>query len=191
MEIRFIRHGPPEFNSSRWLHRADFKRLLAEYRESRMFMPAPNELSSSLVSYNEGAVVCSTLARSIDSACALGYSKAIQYLELDEASLPCPRYRSVPVPYQAAIIALRIAWFLGYSRDADSYQSTLLRAEKAARRLSELARLHGDVLVIGHGIMNKLICRKLREKGWVVHDGSNSSYWASTTVCFSAVQHRP
>ncbi|MEM1309273.1 MAG: hypothetical protein AAGF98_07195 [Cyanobacteria bacterium P01_H01_bin.153] len=149
-------------------------------------MDAPDELSSSLSSYNEEAVVCSTITRSIDSARALGYPKAIQYLELEEASLPCPQYKNVPVPYRTAIIALRIAWFLGYSRDADSYQSTLLRAEEAARRLNELAILYGDVLVIGHGIMNRLVCQKLRDKGWVVYDQRGSGYWASTTVRCSA-----
>jgi len=63
MEIIFIRHGPPSFDSSRWLHNSDLGQLLAEYRASRVVSPAPAELLGMLFAFTDKKVCCSALLR--------------------------------------------------------------------------------------------------------------------------------
>ena len=182
MEITFIRHGPPKFDSSRWLHQCSLKQLLGEYDAARVVSPCPADLLTKVVVYADDQVFCSTLPRSIDSARALGFADVIQIAELNEAELPCPDWLTIPAPYRVAIVALRIMWFMGYSKGSESYRSTLIRASDASVKLIDSANLHGRVLVVGHGIMIRLICRKLKEAGWIVESSDQSGFWSTTRV---------
>ena len=182
MEMLFIRHGPPEFDSSRWLHQYDLKQLLREYYVAPVDTPAPVEQVAAVGTYAAEVVLCSTLSRSIGSANALGFPDAIEMSELDEADLPCPKWLSIPVPYQAAIVVLRIAWLVGYSRDCNSYRVTQSRASDAATKLIELANTHGRLLIVGHGIMNRMVCRALKQEGWSVDKQDHTGYWSMTSV---------
>ena len=182
MEIIFIRHGPPEFDSSRWLHQSDLGQLLANYKASRVVRPAPADLLAELFAFSDKPVFCSTLPRCTDSAAALGFTDPVQMPELDEADLPNPNWLKIPVSYQVAIIALRFAWFLGYSEASDSYRATLKRADTAAAKLSDIARVHGSVLVVGHGIMNRLVSSRLRKVGWNADARSQTGYWSVIRV---------
>lgn len=182
MEIIFIRHGPPEFDSSRWLHQSDLEQLLADYKASRVVCPAPADLLAKLFAFSEKQVFCSALPRCIDSAAALGFADAVLIPELNEADLPSPNWLRIPIPYRAAVIALRLAWFLGYSGSSNSYRSTLERADAAAEKLTEIAREHGSVLIIGHGVMNRLVSRSLRKAGWRADARARSGYWSVIRV---------
>ena len=182
MEITFIRHGPPEFDSSRWLHQCSLKQLLGEYDAARVVSPSPADLLTKIVVYSDDQVFCSTLPRCLDSAMVLGFANVIQIAELNEAELPCPSWPSIPAPYRVAIAVLRIMWFMGYSKGSESYRSTLIRASDASVKLIDSANLHGRVLVVGHGIMIRLICRKLKETGWIVDSSDQSGFWSTTRV---------
>ena len=181
MEIVLIRHGPPDFNGSRWLLRHRMRDLLDEYAKSRMFSQPPAETVAFLAQCSTGKVACSTLARSIDSARALGHPSALQIRELDEAELPCLPWK-FPASYRVMAVAMRIAWFLGYSGNGRSYSSTRDRARAGAVRLAELAKCRG-VLAVGHGIMNSLVSRQLVASGWSISERSGSGYWSITRLC--------
>ena len=191
MEIIFIRHGPPSFDSSRWLHNSDLGQLLAEYRASRVVSPAPAKLLGMLFAFTDKKVCCSALPRCVDSVAALGFSGAARISELNEADLPSPNWLQLPIPYRLAIVGLRLAWFLGYSGGVESYQSTQKRAGVAADKLIEIASVHGSVLVVGHGIMNRLVSRRLRKLGWDADSRDRSGYWSATrlTVLLSNGAH--
>lgn len=182
MEIILIRHGPPGFDSSRWLHNSDLGQLLAEYKGSRVVSPAPAELLGMLFAFTDKKVCCSELPRCVDSAAALGFSGAARISELNEADLPSPSWLQLPIPYRLAIVGLRLAWFLGYSGGVESYQSTQKRAGVAADKLIEIASVNGSVLVVGHGIMNRLVSRRLRKLGWDADSRDRSGYWSATRL---------
>ncbi len=70
-----------------------------------------------------------------------------------------------------------MAWFCGWSQDAESFSEARSRAHRAADRLAELARVHGSVMLVGHGLMNALILRVLGRAGW--HgSASHAAYWS-------------
>jgi broad specificity phosphatase PhoE len=75
----------------------------------------------------------------------------------------------------------RIAWILGWSQGRESWPAARRRAELAAERLNELAREHGAVLLVGHGMVNLLIQRALRATGWS-GGGWRSDYWSHVVL---------
>ncbi|HAT23869.1 MAG TPA: histidine phosphatase family protein, partial [Pantoea septica] len=54
----------------------------------------------------------------------------------------------------------------------------------AADRLITLSE-QGTVLLLGHGLMNKMIARELRKRGWQAEKHASSRHWSS------AIYHRP
>ena len=54
-----------------------------------------------------------------------------------------------------------------------------MRASTAAQRLQTLAD-EGPVLLLGHGIMNRMIAKHLEAAGWVRQQRSGSRYWSAT-----------
>jgi broad specificity phosphatase PhoE len=73
---------------------------------------------------------------------------------------------------------LRIAWLLGYARGAATFAAETLRARQAANCLVAAAA-QGPVLLVGHGIMNRLIARELRHADWTSANRQRSGYWSA------------
>lgn len=52
------------------------------------------------------------------------------------------------------------------------------RAAQAAGILIKRAReTNGPVLLMGHGVMNRLIAKELMSQGWEVHSRPGQGYW--------------
>ncbi len=83
-----------------------------------------------------------------------------------------PRYWSV---------LARLAWFCGWSRGVESLREARARARRAAARLAELAAEHGSVMLVGHGMMNRLISGALRGGGWS-GAASGFAFWSVTAL---------
>jgi broad specificity phosphatase PhoE len=112
-----------------------------------------------------GCVVSSDVLRSVESAAWLSERVARDPL-LREAGLP--DRISIPIRLQpgACVALARVAWWLNWNKSVETVADARARARHATHRLSELAREHGSVLVIGHGMFNRFIAKCLRENGW-------------------------
>jgi broad specificity phosphatase PhoE len=90
-----------------------------------------------------------------------------------------PLDTSVPPPpglrAQAAAVGCLAASTL--RRAQESAREARSRAHRAAERLAELARTHGSVMLVGHGLMNALILRVLGNAGWR-GSASRATYWS-------------
>ena len=60
----------------------------------------------------------------------------------------------------------RSAWSCGWSAGVESFKAARERASKAASLLIAQAETGGAVVLVGHGLMNTLIARRLRGAGW-------------------------
>lgn len=94
-----------------------------------------------------------------------------------EAELPFALWRAPRLPPEAWAAIFRILWFFGYSRGADSLAQTQSRARAAALKLVALAA-DGPVLLVGHGIMNRLIGKELQAMGWAARSRQRSQHWS-------------
>jgi broad specificity phosphatase PhoE len=114
-----------------------------------------------------GCVASSTLQRACESAQLLAAGRPLFCDPLFvETEIPSRiSLRLALAPRYWSVLA-RAAWFCGWSRGVESLREARDRAHHAADRLDELAREHGSVMLVGHGMMNRLISRALRRSGW-------------------------
>ncbi|MGK5056861.1 hypothetical protein ACQ4WY_07945 [Janthinobacterium sp. LB2P49] len=122
-------------------------------------------------------IVASTAPRACSSARALGDLPFMQEAIFTEAELPFALWRAPWLPPEAWAVIFRILWLFGYARGSDSLTITRLRARAAAERLVALAA-RGPVLLVGHGIMNRLIGKELQALGWLARNRQGSKYWS-------------
>jgi broad specificity phosphatase PhoE len=83
-----------------------------------------------------------------------------------EAGLPSAFASDVRLRPDIWAAVARSAWFCGWSNGGESFTAARQRAEEAARMLTSRADAQGSVVVVGHGMMNILIARRLRASGW-------------------------
>jgi broad specificity phosphatase PhoE len=166
LEIVLGRHGRPAIGQSRWIAPRKLGQWIAEFNVGGILSGQIPE-STLLAAACCKVVVASPLHRSFQSAELLASSQLVVTEELiREAEMPHPSWWLPVLPVAVWLVIFRIAWYCGYSRNAESRSEASMRAKLAADRLVELARLHGSVFVVGHGIMTALIARRLLQTGW-------------------------
>ena len=68
-------------------------------------------------------------------------------------------------------------WLLGYSANSESFKAAKARTKQAADKLEALAAEHGAVLLAGHGLFNRLLAKKLINRGWNGPKSPASGHW--------------
>jgi broad specificity phosphatase PhoE len=177
MHITLMRHGKPILATRRWRAPCDMSEWIVQY--DRAEIDGVRIPAASLAAARSCAhIFASTLPRARVSAAALGCAVPRLDALFCEAALPFPlwRFPHLPPPLWASL--LRIAWLLGYARGAATFAAETLRARQAANCLVAAAA-EGPVLLVGHGIMNRLIARELRRSGWTSADCQRSGYWSA------------
>jgi len=166
MQIILVRHGRPDHGAARWSTPVGMKTWVERYNAAEV---VAFERPDSLVALagSVGIVVCSSLQRCIESR---------SHLECDCCELPDPLFAEPHLPYpewglpllpsRFWRLAFRTAWFLGFASHTEHIRESTRRASAAADRLIELAEANESVLLMGHKIMNALIARQLRQRGW-------------------------
>ncbi len=124
-------------------------------------------------------VLTSTLPRARASALAVGHAAARSDALFCEAQLPFPLWRFPRLAPAVWAVLFRVSWMCGYTRGVESLATIRLRATAASAQLIACAA-DGPVLLVGHGIMNRLIARELRAAGWIATGRQRSGYWATT-----------
>jgi broad specificity phosphatase PhoE len=164
-------------SASRWLAPCDMGQWIAQYDQAGVDSCAipPDSLAAA------GAAVivfASTLPRAQSSARALGHAAPCLDALFCEAALPHPLWRYPRLPPALWAALFRLAWLCGYARGADALATVQRRAQAASAQLIASAAA-GPVLLVGHGIMNRLIARELRAAGWAATSRHRSAHWGT------------
>ncbi len=178
MKIILMRHGEPLLAHTGWITAAQMGRWIEQYNQAVVAADSAPPINVSLASAVT-TIVVSTTPRAVSSAAALGCDAAIADALFCEAQLPFAQWRFLRLPAVVWTAFFRLLWFCGYSCGADSIQTTKVRAKAAAQKLMALAE-KGPVLLVGHGIMNRLIARELVATDWVATANLKNSYWSAT-----------
>lgn len=177
MEIVLARHGRPKVNHDKWIAPREIADWIRDYDEGGIVVeevPAGSRAKAE----DCGLIVSSPLARCLQSAKVLVASREISTEDAFlEAGLPYIRWRSPLLPASVWSVIFRIAWFSGFSGNSESRAAAEARSRTAASRLVDLARAHGSVFLVGHGIMNAFIGKELIRQGWVGPKRSSHRYW--------------
>lgn len=177
-EIILMRHGQPDLVMAGKRSARDMKRWIEAYDLSEVVdQPAPE--GSVALAATARVIVASTAPRALTSVRALGLQPVLVDALFCEAQLPHGRWTLPRLsPFTWAFI-LRVLWLCGFSGKVESAREARMRAGRAAQRLQSLAD-EGPVLLLGHGIMNRMIAKQLEAAGWVRQQSSGSSYWGAT-----------
>lgn len=175
MRIILLRHGAPLVDAPRWQSAAAFRDWLTRYEQAVVAEVPPTGVCELAAGCNHA--LCSDLPRSLTSAACLSVSASIDPL-WRECPLPPPSRSLPPLPTKLWLLGLRLAWLAGYSAGGESFVQARLRARQGAEQLIGLASEHGAVLLVGHGLFNRLLLRELRRRGWALARRSGRAYWS-------------
>jgi broad specificity phosphatase PhoE len=178
MRIVLIRHGKPDLPPVGRLRANEIPRWISTYDAAGVQAGHPPTDDALRMAGGCDTVVCSDLPRSVQSADALGVTEVARIEPVfRETGLP---FSDRPWPRLAPRVWagwFRVLWLFGYASNAESVTEARHRAADAARRLGDLARSGGPVLLVGHGFMNWFIARELRAMGWRGPARPGMGYW--------------
>lgn len=177
MEIVLGRHGRSVLDQSKWIAPRKLAQWIAAFNDGGILRGQIPQ-STSLAAARCKVIVSSPLRRSYQSAQLIASSQLLVTEDLiSEAGMPHPDWLFPALPITVWLAIFRVAWYCGYSRNAESMSDASMRAAVAADRLVDLARQHDSVFVVGHGIMTTLIANRLVQLGWSGSRRPANRYW--------------
>lgn len=182
MAIILMRHGKPDRQPTTRLTALAMAEWCEQYDLS-LVCDMPPERSRTIASQAD-YIITSTLPRAQSSLEKLSLPPQEISPLFAEVDLPIMAFQQWRLPPTLWLSLLRALWFCGVSGEVESYREARQRAQRAADRLVQLSQ-SGTVLLVGHGIMNKIIARELRRRGWQAEKHASSRYWST------AIYNRP
>ena len=175
-EIMLMRHGQPAGVNRNRVSARQMKEWIDHYNRSEIDrQPIPQ--ASVQLAATARVVVSSTAPRALSSVLALGLQPQLVDAVFCEAQLPWANWKRPRLsPFTWAFI-LRLLWLWGRSGGVETATTASMRATQAARKLQSMA-VAGPVLLLGHGVMNRMIARQLVKDGSVRQQLSGSQYWS-------------
>lgn len=175
MEIILLRHGKPEIELNGYIKANEFKQLAIAYAQSGIQEHPPEYLKQDFKSHY---VVCSDLERSVQSARKLELNNIDLITELfKETDIPHFNKSNIKLPVTAWLIILRVMWLFGFKKNGESFKQAKIRAKEAANKLIELAEQNDKVILVGHGLINRLIAQQLCLNNWSGPKSPGKKYW--------------
>ena len=184
-KIILLRHGKPDVPEQRKMKSNGICKWIKSYNSSGIDLSYQPSCEAAEIAKGCNVIVCSDLARSIESAKALGINKIdtieplFREMELPYGSVPFIRFKP-----EIWAVLFRVLWLFGYSSNSESIKEAKTRAENAANKLRELAATNESVLFVGHGFSNRFIAKELLSSGWKGPKNPGRSYWE-----FGVYQH--
>lgn len=179
MEIILIRHGKPTSADNPLINACEYIKWIKRYNLSDV---AKNSRPKNIDErYKCFYVVSSDLKRAIHSA-NIYLKKPPEKIDKLYREMEIPRYK-LPLQLKAWhwVYFSRILWMLGFQGSFESFKQAKKRAELAAVKLVEIAQDQEQIVLFGHGFMNRYIRKSLIKKGWLLNAKSNA-YWGITTL---------
>lgn len=189
MKIILMRHGQPEIDlyslKKVKLSPYGLGGIITEYEHTDLdFSLKPTELALKIAEKSK-IIFSSQMPRAISSIKMLGVEdKTIFDEELKESALPFLNWKSPRLSFFTWCIIFRIAWMMGFSKNGESLKLAQIRAEKITIKLLDHAMKDETILLLGHGIMNRLITKILKKRGWKQSETTGDHYWSYSTFKF-------
>ena len=185
MKIIIMRHGQPIINltamKKRQITPYKLGKVIREYEITDLNFSSKPCLKSLERAKNCSIALSSDMLRATSSIRMLGIeNKSIVDPDIRESDLPYVTWRKPHFSLFIWCMIFRILWLFGFKSNGESIKVAKKRAEKCANKLQELAQEHEQVLLVGHGIFNRLIAHRLKKNGWKSTEETGEDYWAYT-----------
>jgi broad specificity phosphatase PhoE len=180
MKIVLMRHGEPTSRGSAWIAGHEFGEWVRSFdqggiKEAMLIPDEVRQLASTI-----GLVISSDLLRATQSAARMARKTVIDP-DLREACLIESFRTSLRAPASLWLAVARLAWWLDVTSSQEPIAAARARAQRVTDNVISLAREHRSVLVVGHGVFNSFIARRLRALGWSGPLLPPSRYWSVAT----------
>ncbi|ELY6226781.1 histidine phosphatase family protein [Cronobacter muytjensii] len=179
MEIILMRHGRPFLASTGRLMARDMSGWVTEYDRADIGRDVPPPVSRQLAERADW-VISSDLPRAVSSLRALDREPVRTDALYREAGLPVYHAGSLRLSPVAWTAIFRGLWLCGMSGEVEPLREAKRRAALAAESLMHLSpKPQGTVLLMGHGMMNRLIARALLQRGCRETHRPGKGYWSA------------
>ena len=187
MKIHLVRHGKPDFwrDYSAWTFLSGAQiQAFSERYDAAGILPDPAPAPDVMQAAQSAAMILSSdLRRAVESARRLAPAQPIHTDAIfREAGFSLDFGKAVILPLFGWMFLTRLLWEIGYEQGGESLAMSRRRAAQAAAILTTRARQHGDVMLVGHGWLNYLICSHLKREGWQANSGFKRHYWDCNTL---------
>ena len=176
MTLTLIRHAPVIADWNVRLSSSQLRGWITDYDTAPIDPTPPDAVVQKLLQQSD-YIVASSLSRTHDSLAVLGITPDATDPLFDEAPIPSSDGRWLRLKPNQWLVWYRVLWMAGLLRGDASFRAVRTRAERATDRLITLAEEHGDVVLMGHGGINHLIGRVLRQRGWNVEAKGGVKNW--------------
>jgi broad specificity phosphatase PhoE len=178
-KIVLMRHGEPTSRSA-WIAGHELGEWVRSFDQSgiKEAMLIPDEVRR--LASTIGLVISSDLLCATQSAARLARKTVIDP-DLREARLSESFRSSLRAPASLWLAVARLAWWLDVTSTQEPIAAARARAQRVTDTVISLAQEHRSVLVVGHGVFNSLIARRLRALGWSGPLVPPSRYWSVAT----------
>ena len=178
--ITLMRHGRPDIASRGWLSARNMAGWVRDYNRAHIADAPPPKAVATVASAS--IILCSPLPRAMESARLLSQGRDVRIEpQSGEATLPLADWAAPSLPPALWLGLFRLAWLVGWSGQGQSRHEAQAKAQSVADTLIQHAGQDAHVCLIGHGIMNAMIARALRRRGWSGPGLPPRGYWQSAT----------
>ena len=166
-KIILIRHSEVDINSSLKISSYDFKNWIDKYNNSNIKTNLPKKDSLISIVDKSDIIICSRLKRSIDSVKI--FNKNIFEINeiFNEFELPYFESHLPKFTPKVWLVFFRLLWFIGFSKNSESFKESQLRVNKSVDRLTELSKDYDTITLVGSGLINKFIGKELIKRNWI------------------------
>jgi len=176
-KIILLRHGEVDIENYKNLSANQFGEWIVEYNNSNIKseFQTKNEVKDLL--NKADILICSNLKRSIQSIEIFDKIPFETNNVFNEAQLPFSNWKLLKLNPKIWLIIFRLLWIFGYSQNSESFKETKQRAKDATEKLIELSKQNKTVILVGHGIINKLIQKELVALKWTESKKLQNKNW--------------
>ncbi len=143
--------------------------FIKEYNSAPIENADPSSRVKELVE-SANIVVTSKLSRTVQTLNLFNKKPNLSSKIFNEAQLPYSNRRFIKLPAKVWAPIFRVAWLFGYKSNSESFAEAKRRAELGADMLIGFSKENKTLLLVGHGIMNRLIVKALVKRGAVVKE---------------------
>ena len=176
-KIILLRHGEVDIQNYKNMSSIEFGEWIIEYNNSDIKSDFLQKNDIKKLLNETDILICSTLRRSLLSLETLKKIPFESNALFNEAEIPYSRSNFLRLKAIHWLVIYRILWFLGYSKNAESYKQTKIRAKEATGYLIKLSENNESVILVGHGIMNKLIQKELLLNKYLERKKTKNKNW--------------
>jgi len=193
MKIILLRHGKPKVDLNSLLKKSCSSSFLGKLVKSYELsgISEDNEVTKEIINLVAtcNILVHSDLPRSIESAKALGINNIRHCCNaiFREPNLPYANWKYPKLPILVWFLFFRVMWQFGYSNNAESIKKAKENAASGARILQEYSKVHGTVILVGHGVVNRFIAKELLSIGWDGPKIPSNKYWSYGVYSYIAI----